>query len=44
VLHRGFEAEIMLVCVRWHLRRPHSLEEIMVERHLGVDRRDDAAV
>jgi IS6 family transposase len=37
---RHFEAEIILLCVRWYLRYPLSfrqLEEIMAERHLSVD-------
>ena len=37
---RHFEAEIIIVCVRWYLRYPLSLrqmEEIMVERNVAVD-------
>ncbi len=37
---RHFEAEIIVLCVRWYLRYPLSfrqLEEIMVERNLRVD-------
>ena len=37
---RHFEAEIIIVCVRWYLRYPLSLrqlEEIMAERNLRVD-------
>jgi len=37
---RHFEAEIIVVCVRWYLRYPLSfrqLEEIMSERNLNVD-------
>jgi len=37
---RHFEAEIIVLCVRWYLRYPLSfrqLEEIMVERNLSVD-------
>ena len=37
---RQFEAEIIVLCVRWYLRYPLSLrqlEEIMAERHLSVD-------
>lgn len=37
---RHFEAEIILLCVRWHLRYALSyrdLEEIMAERGLSVD-------
>src|SRR5947199_5129860 len=37
---RHFEAEIIVVCVRWYLRYPLSfrqLEEIMAERNLSVD-------
>jgi transposase-like protein len=36
---RHFEAEIIVLCVRWHLRYPLSLrqlEEIMAERNLSV--------
>jgi len=35
-----FEAEIIVLCVRWYLRYPLSLrqlEEIMAERNLSVD-------
>src|SRR3569833_1985570 len=38
--HRHFEAEIIVLCVRWYLRSPLSfrqLEEIMAERNLAVD-------
>jgi transposase-like protein len=38
---RHFEAEIIVLCVRWYLRFGLSfrnLEELMVERHLNVDR------
>ena len=37
---RRFQAEIILLCVRWHLRYALSyrdLEEIMMERGLQVD-------
>lgn len=37
---RHYEAEIILLCVRWYLRYSLSyrdLEEIMVERGLHVD-------
>jgi transposase-like protein len=37
---RHFEAEIIILCVRWYLRYPLSfrqLEEIMSERNLNVD-------
>jgi transposase-like protein len=37
---RHFEAEIIVVCVRWYLRYALSyrdLEELMAERNLGVD-------
>ena len=37
---RQFEAEIIVLCVRWYLRYPLSfrqLEEIMAERHLSMD-------
>ncbi len=37
---RQFEAEIIVLCVRWYLRYPLSLrqlEEIMAERNLSVD-------
>ncbi len=37
---RHFEAEIMLLCVRWYLRYALSyrdLEELMLERGLQVD-------
>lgn len=37
---RHFEAEIILLCVRWYLRYPLSyrdLEEMMAERRLSVD-------
>jgi transposase-like protein len=37
---RHFEAEIIVLCVRWYLRYPLSfrqLEEIMAERNLSVD-------
>jgi transposase-like protein len=37
---RHFEAEIIVLCVRWYLRFSLSfrnLEEMMVERHLSVD-------
>ena len=37
---RRFEAEIILLCVRWYLRYPLSLrqlEEIMAERNLSVN-------
>jgi IS6 family transposase len=37
---RHFEAEIILLCVRWYLRYPLSyrdLEELMLERGLQVD-------
>jgi IS6 family transposase len=37
---RHFEAEIILLCVRWYLRYPLSyrdLEEMMLERGLNVD-------
>jgi len=37
---RHFEAEIILVCVRWYLRYALSyrdLEELMLERGLPVD-------
>src|SRR3954463_1515045 len=37
---RQFEAEIIILCVRWYLRYPLSfrqLEEIMAERNLSVD-------
>jgi transposase, IS6 family len=37
---RHFEAEIIILCVRWYLRYPLSfrqLEEIMAERNLSVD-------
>ncbi len=37
---RHFEAEIIVICVRWYLRYPLSfrqLEEIMAERNLSVD-------
>jgi transposase-like protein len=37
---RHFEAEIIVLCVRWHLRYPLSfrqLREIMAERKLTVD-------
>lgn len=37
---RRFEAEIIVLCVRWYLRYPLSLrqlEEIMAERNLSVD-------
>src|SRR5437764_4192692 len=37
---RHFEAEIIVLCVRWYLRYPLSfrqLEEIMAERKLSVD-------
>lgn len=37
---RHFEAELILLCVRWYLRYPLSLrqmEEIMAERNLSVD-------
>jgi transposase-like protein len=37
---RHFEAEIIVLCVRWYLRFPLSfrqLEEIMAERNLNVD-------
>src|SRR5829696_5235088 len=37
---RHFEAEIIVLCVRWYLRYPLSfrqLEEIMTERNLSVD-------
>ena len=37
---RHFEAEIILLCVRWYLRYPLSyrdLEEMMLERGLHVD-------
>ncbi len=37
---RHFEAEIILVCVRWYLRSALSsrdLEELMLERRLSVD-------
>jgi transposase-like protein len=37
---RHFEAEIIVLCVRWSLRYPLSLprlKEIMAERNLSVD-------
>src|ERR1041385_3287164 len=37
---RHFEAEIIVLCVRWSLRYPLSfrqLEEILAERNLSVD-------
>jgi IS6 family transposase len=37
---RHFEAEIIILCVRWYLRfglSLRNLEELMVERHLHVD-------
>ena len=37
---RHFEAEIIILCVRWYLRYPLSfrqLEEILAERNLSVD-------
>jgi transposase-like protein len=37
---RHFEAEIIVLCVRWYRRYPLSLrqlQEIMAERNLGVD-------
>jgi len=37
---RHFEAEIIVLCVRWYLRYPLSfrqLEEIMSERKMNVD-------
>src|SRR5579871_3012682 len=37
---RQFEAEIIVLCVRWYLRYPLSFrqfEEIMAERNLSVD-------
>jgi transposase-like protein len=37
---RHFEAEIILLCVRWYLRYPLSfrqVKEIMAERNLSVD-------
>ena len=37
---RHFEAEIIILCVRWYLRYPLSfrqLEEIIAERNLSVD-------
>jgi transposase-like protein len=37
---RHFEAEIIVLCVRWYLRYPLSLrqlEEMMSERNLSVD-------
>ena len=37
---RHFQAEIILLCVRWYLRYPLSyrdLEEMMLERGLNVD-------
>ena len=37
---RHFQAEIILLCVRWYLRYPLSyrdLQEIMLERGLHVD-------
>src|SRR5438270_12491888 len=37
---RHFEADIIILCVRWYLRFPLSyrnLEEIMAERNLSVD-------
>src|ERR1700738_3195277 len=37
---RHFEAEIIVLCVRWYLRYPLSfrqLEEILAERNLSVD-------
>src|SRR5437764_13614989 len=37
---RHFEAEIIVLCVRWYLRYPLSLrqlQEIMAERNLSVD-------
>jgi transposase-like protein len=37
---RHFQAEIILLCVRWYLRYPLSyrdLEEMMLERGLHVD-------
>ena len=37
---RHFEAEIIMLCVRWYLRFGLSfrnLEELMVECHLNVD-------
>ena len=37
---RHFEAEIILLCVRWYLRFPlryRDLEEMMLERGLHVD-------
>jgi transposase-like protein len=37
---RHFEAEIIVLCVRWYLRYPlglRQLEEIMAERNLSVD-------
>ena len=37
---RHFDAEIIVLCVRWYLRYPLSfrqLEEIMSERNLSVD-------
>src|SRR5918911_3286215 len=37
---RHFEAEIIVLCVRWYLRYPLSfrqLEEMMAERNLSVD-------
>ena len=41
---RHFEAEIILLCVRWYLRYPLSyrdLEEMMLERGLHVDHTHD---
>lgn len=38
--YRHYEAEIILLCVRWYLRYPLSyrdLEEMMIERGLCVD-------
>ena len=37
---RHFQAEIILLCVRWYLRYPLSyrnLEEMMIERGLHID-------
>jgi transposase, IS6 family len=37
---RHFQAEIILLCVRWYLRYPLSyrdLEEMMLERGLHID-------
>jgi transposase-like protein len=37
---RDFEAEIIVLCIRWYLRFALSfrnLEELIVERHLHVD-------